>query len=861
MSWVRFISSGRTSSLARRAGAIVLFLGLAWALTAAAAPCAGQLVSIAIVPFHDESDAAAPGELLNRIGRDFRQKLTLSYKDLLPRLVGTEVLPDPAAAGVGDLAALGKQQAARFLVRAGILAITSERSGSDLRCGFQIFADLVDIETQGVTSLRTEGAGVETGSALDDARHWDAYSWTGPEFGQTALGQAIDAALSSLADQVHTAVFAPPAQGAGQTQPVEGQTSGAAAEGLDPYQTDQELQQLMAQAESMISGAYAANLDVTPLQQALDGVRSALDSKLQLLQQGQDTTAADQDIAQRRWELENQVNSYSQQISANPPPDITQSFTGGKADGITRINGLIESALGLLQKIQEIRLAFGGSGQDQGNYPPEGQYAGAEDYYPPTEEDMGAASGVVTENGFPVEGATVTDPETGLSTSTDENGSYTLGGLPGGRITNLEIVRGGKLVGVTKIALRPGQTSISDLTLRSGSGGLRPAASPIAPSSLILSTKAGQANTGRVDGTVRDAQGRPIPMALVSVKGVGSVRTDSLGRYMFANVPLGAYQLTVRQPGGSAQVQQVKVGGRQTAAPPIVYRSKTPPGTKTAGASALAPGENTLLKGRVTEGKNKAIGGAKVTVVYPGGALRVYSNNGGVYQLRNLKPGSYRVLAAKPGYDGASGTVALQKNKPSTLDFKLVRSSSEAVRQALASRQRTQASTPSTPPGGHPPAGAKKVTPPSQTASVTKTGKTEKEQISQTSPKTGDKTKGVSTTKQAKPATGPSRTIAAAASGSVQGTVTDGKTKSPVAGATVSLKGKPSVQTDSSGRYNFRDVAPGSYSVSVRKTGYKGGGGAVTVKSGQTATANVTLAKVEIVVRTPTTKATIKKED
>lgn len=839
---------------------VSLGLGFAWLFAAGVPPCAGQLVSITIVPFHDESDAAAPADLINKIGRDFRQKLTLSYKDLLPRLVGAEVLSDPAAAGIGDLAALGKQQAARFLVRAGILAITSERSGADLRCGLQIFADLVDTETQGVTSLRAEGAGVEAGSALEDARRWDAYIWTGPEFGRTALGQAIDAALTSLADQVHTAVFAPPVQGGGQTPPVEGQVPGAAAGGPDPYQADQELQQLMAQAESLISSAYAANLDVTPLQQALDGVRSALDTKLQLLQQGQDTTAADQDIAQRRWELENQVTSYSQQISANPPPDVAQSFTGGKADGITRINGLIESALGLLQKIQEIRLAFGGSGQDQGNYQPEGQYAGGEEYYPPTEEDMGAASGVVTENGFPVEGATVTDPETGLSTTTDENGSYTLGGLPGGRITNLQIVRGGKLVGVTKIALRPGQTSISDLTLRPGTGGLRPAASPIAPSSLILSTKAGQADTGRIDGTVRDAQGRPVPRALVSMKGVGSVRTDSLGRYMFANVPIGAYQLTVQQPGGSAQVQQAKVGGRQTAAPAIVYRSKTLPGLKPSGAPALAPGENTLLKGRVTEGKNKAIGGAKVTVVYPGGALRVYSNNGGVYQVRNLKPGSYRVLAAKPGYEGASGTVALQKNKPSTLDFKLARSASEAVQRALASRQQKQASIPSTSPG-HPSAATKKVAPPAQTASVAKTGKTDKGQVAKTPPKTGEKTKGVSTTKPAKLATGPSRTVAAAASGGVQGTVTDGKTRVPVAGATVSLKGKPSVQTDSSGRYSFRDVAPGSYSVSVRKTGYKGGGGAVTVKSGQTATANVTLTKEEVVKKITTIKAPIKKHN
>lgn len=854
MSRPRRISSRTTSSFARRAGTVGLFLGLAWALTAGVVPCAGQLVSVTIVPFHDESDAAAPGDLLDRIGRDFRQKLTLSYKDLLPRFVGADVVPNPAAASLGDLAAIGKQQGAKFLVRGGILAITSEKTGSDLSCSLQLFADLVDTETLGVTSLRTDGAGIEINSALEDARRWNAYTWTGPEFARTALGQAIDAALTSLADQVHAAMFSPPGQGAG------GQTPGTAAGGIDPYQSDQEMQQLMAQAESLISSAYAANLDVTPLQQSLDGVRSALDNKLQLLQQGLDAAAADQDIAARRSELENQVNNYSQQIAANPPPDIAPSFTGGKADGITRINGLIENALGLLQKIQEIRLAFGSSGQDQGNYPTEGQYAGGDEFYPPTEEETGAASGVVTENGAPVEGATVTDPETGLSAATDENGSFTLGGLPGGRITNLQVIRGGKLVGVTRIALRPGQTSISDLTLRSGSGGLRAMACPVVPSSLILSTKPGQPGTGRIVGIVRDGQGRPVPRALVSVKGVGAVRTDSQGRYMFANVPVGGYQLAVQQPGGSPQLQQVRVGGRQTASAPIVYRSKTPPAAKTAVASALAPGENTLLKGRVTEGKNKAIGGAKVTVVYPGGALRVYSNNGGVYQVRNLKPGSYKILAAKPGYEGASGTAALQKGKPSTLDLKLARSSSEAVQQALASRQQKQAPPPSTPPG-HPPALTKKIAPRSQTESVTKTGKTEKGQVSQTPAKTGDKTKGVLTTKQAKLATGPSRAVAAATSGSVQGTVTDGKTRGPVAGATVSLKGKPSVQTDSSGRYGFRDVAPGSYSISVRKTGYKSGGGAVTVKSGQTATANVTLTKEEVAKKIAPIKAPIKKHN
>lgn len=287
----------RPAPTKRIAGILGVFLCFGWALSAGAAPCAGQLVSITIVPFHDESDAAAPGDLLNKIGQEFRQKMTLSYKDVLPRLISGEALKEPAAAGISELAAIGKQQGAKFIVRGGILALTSERSGPDLKCGLQIFADIVDTETLAVTSLRAEGEGTESNSALEDARRWDAYSWNSPQFPRTALGQALDAALASLADQVHTAALAPASWAAGQTQPVEGQPPVEGAAGLppasDPYQADQELQQLIGQAESLIASGAASNLDVTPLQQSLEGIRTAMDNKLQLMQGAQDTAAID----------------------------------------------------------------------------------------------------------------------------------------------------------------------------------------------------------------------------------------------------------------------------------------------------------------------------------------------------------------------------------------------------------------------------------------------------------------------------------------------------------------------------------------------------------------------------------------
>ena len=830
-------------------GILGIFLGLGWAWSAGPAPSAGQLISIAIVPFHDPSDAAAPGGLLDKIGQAFRQKLALSYKDVLPRLVSAEALADPASAGVGELAAVGKQQGAKFVVRGGILAVTSEKSGPELRCGLQLFADIVDAGTMAVSSLRAEGEGTQVDPALEDARRWEAYNWTGPEFSKTALGQALDAALASLADQVHAAALDPASWAAGQAQPVEG---GAALPPTDdPYQTDQELQQLIAQAESLIAGGGAANLDMTPLQRSLEGIQTAMAGKVELMQQARDTSSVDADIAQRRQELETLVNDYSQQVSANPPSADALSGGGGNPDAISRVNSLLDGTLNLLQKIQELRLALGGSGQGQEAYPPEGQDAGGEEYYPPTEEQTASVSGVVSDDGVPVAGATVTDPETGISAMTDGNGSYTLQGLPGGRISTLEVVRGGRVVGATRVELRPGLASISDCSFKSRPGGARAAAGSIMPSTLVLASKPGQTGAGRIEGTVHDQQGKPIPRALVSVKGVGAVRTDSQGRYAIANVPPGAYNLSVQQAGGQARVQPIKVGGRQTATAPVVCQTLGASGGKTVRARALAPGENTILKGRVTEGKNKPLRGAKLTVVHPGGALHVYSNSGGVYQVRDLKPGSYRVLVSKPGYNGASQTVALQVNKPSTLDFKMTPSNSAAVLKAVASQQQKTSSSTA--------AAGKGTSVSSKGASDRKGVQTGKPKPSQAAAKGNEQAKAVTTAKSSKASPATIRTTAVAASGGVRGTVTDGKTRNPVAGATVSIKGKPSVQTDGSGRFSFQGVAPGSYSVGVKKAGYKSGGGSVTVKAGQTASASISLTKTEVTKTATTTRVAIKK--
>jgi hypothetical protein len=66
--------------------------------------------------------------------------------------------------------------------------------------------------------------------------------------------------------------------------------------------------------------------------------------------------------------------------------------------------------------------------------------------------------------------------------------------------------------------------------------------------------------TGSISGDVVDAKGAVIPDATVTVRNVEknesrTVQTDSEGRYRFANVPVGAYELTIEATGFAKYVQ------------------------------------------------------------------------------------------------------------------------------------------------------------------------------------------------------------------------------------------------------------------------------------------------------------------
>ncbi len=80
--------------------------------------------------------------------------------------------------------------------------------------------------------------------------------------------------------------------------------------------------------------------------------------------------------------------------------------------------------------------------------------------------------------------------------------------------------------------------------------------------------------------------------------------------------------------------------------------------------------------------------------------------------------------------------------------------------------------------------------------------------------------------------------------GSINGKVTDAKTRQALAGATVVVQGTSrSATTSSDGRYRIADVAPGTYTLRARYIGYAPGSVSVTVSADQEATADLALEK------------------
>ncbi|HOP40329.1 MAG TPA: carboxypeptidase regulatory-like domain-containing protein, partial [Geobacteraceae bacterium] len=511
------------------------------------------------------------------------------------------------------------------------------------------------------------------------------------------------------------------------------------------------------------------------------------------------TSTVDQEIAQRKAELENIIAASAQEAVEQPPEEISQPVSGELASGIARVNELLNEALNCILKIQEISTAVQNFGQDQ-NMPP----ADAELVYVPVEEPTSDVSGVVTDStGNPVEGATVIDPQSGVSTSTDSSGSYVIPLVPSGRFATFKVLKGGRQLSVGKVQLLPGRMAFADWQVGAG---VKASGIKILPANVIIASKTGvgAAKSGSIKGVVRDVNGRPVARALVIVKGLGMARTDSQGRYMFVKVPPGNYQVMVRKGGSTIQTQRVSVAAKKVVESRTVFKSKTTMAPSLGTQAVLARSGGAMLKGNVGSTSRQPLPGAKVTAVCADGAVSVFSDVKGKYTFKGLRQGRYHLLANKAGYREASGTVFLKSAQGEVRDFTLEKSSAE-IQKVLSVRPYPRA-------GG--------------TRAVSRT-----------------------TTKR----------IPVAAKGALCGVVLDAQSGKQIVSAIVQVYGQQTMRTDRKGRYRFSDLPSGTYRVAAGRKGYQQVSKTATIRPNITSKEDFSLkVKEPHALRTTTTPLLLK---
>ena len=87
--------------------------------------------------------------------------------------------------------------------------------------------------------------------------------------------------------------------------------------------------------------------------------------------------------------------------------------------------------------------------------------------------------------------------------------------------------------------------------------------------------------------------------------------------------------------------------------------------------------------------------------------------------------------------------------------------------------------------------------------------------------------------------------IGLARTGQIVGRVIDGKTGAPLAAVNVSIAGQRTVTTSANGSYSFTNVAPGTYQITARKSGFTDGQKSVTIR-GDTVPANFALTSTSV---------------
>jgi protocatechuate 3,4-dioxygenase beta subunit len=819
-----------------------------------------KMISVGILPFHDESGTGMPGELRSKISRDLQQKLVRSYSDLLPRVIGAEMeAASFKTMPVAELAQYGKQQAVEFIVRGGLLSITTQNTGGGVRVSIDLYAEIFHTGSGQTKGVRARGVGTQRVTYPGTQVPWEALDISGSQFQFSAPGQALLNAVEQLAGQIHDIVTQPVqdtvetdvGQETTETAVTEPETSPdeTTVETGEEYPTeeypgeewtdessetasDEDLQQLIYQAEELVYNSALSEENLKKLTTALEKLKNSLTKKASLIEQGQDTTQVEQDIAAQKDALQQIITTLTEEASAyteggQEGEDVydSESQTGEKKSLLAGIGNVLEDSLNIIQKIKEIKSTIKGADQEEQHESgiteetavdetteetgvtgteetPAGEASVDE---PVVEETTEEVSGVVTEEGEPVEGATVTDPETGISTTTDSSGFYNLGKIPAKRLSELVVSKGGKKLAAGKVNLVPGKAAVADWELKPRFSKGNKAALRVMPSTVNIAKgkkfKKLSGKTGTVKGVVLDAGGKPVPRALVKLKGLGTARTNSQGQYVFMKVPAGNHQVIVNKSGLGAKTQPVTVMAKKIASTNLRLAPLKVAPIKTVRPAMLMRNASTTLFGKVTDAKNQPLKGAKVMAIQSGNAVSVYTGQYGTYRMKGLKPGSYRVLASKTGFRSSTLNVTLKAKRAKKTDFKLG-GASPYIRSILANKKAQKK-------------------PAVITRKPTKGTK-------------GTKRPAIITKTPVVVKTAPKRGLPLVGNGSLTGRISDAATRRALSGAAIRVKGAGS-SSNRSGSYSLKNLRPGTYTVNVTRSGYYAQSKSVRITSKRTA--------------------------
>jgi hypothetical protein len=765
----------------------------------------GETIRIGVLDFQNESGTQTAAA--KEIARKLAQQMNAAYKDVLvrPSNKATDATSIEAMT-VEELSALGKEQGVQFVVRGGLLAAADETSSGEP--SIQLYADIVSVKASTIVSVRAAGNGADKDQALS----------SGIEHLAESIHQAIasivspSSAVSTEATAANETAEVPP----GDASLPEDSKDFAAAE------TDEELQQLIAQAESLIAnGSSLSGKRLASLSEALESLKTALNNKVTLLEAGKDSASADQEISRQKEILQASVSAIAESempgasdvTDTTDPADTTetdsgdQQTSGERTNLLARIGEYAGDTLNIIQKIQEIRAALRGSSEsyEQSESPgadgTDGAVGTDDAASEAIEESTEEISGVVTEMGEPVAGITVTEPESGVKAETDSNGAYALPGVTSGRLAKLVLTKNGKQIATGQIDVARHRSPIADFALNPKTGGTSKSALTIIPATVVVNqAKKGADNLAVFKGVVRDAQGRPAARALVRL-GSAMARTNTQGQYAFINFSPGAYKLTVQRSGSRPRTEMVQVAARKGGESRIQLTAADKIPNAANKQSLLVRGSGTAMRGQVVDPQKRPLPRAKITVVQQTRALSVLTGPRGNYLLRDLKPGSYRVLVSKAGYDSTAQALILRVGEGAPRDFQLKKTNSPFIEKALAGRRANRSLSP---------------------ADVVKTVKRVNRQDRPVSKVISAKEPAVIQIK----------------SGRLRGRVSDSKTRKPVSDATIFIEGRPRAKTDGEGNYGVLELPPGSYHVSVTRAGFSEQARAVNLLTGNLAEEN-----------------------